>query len=140
MGSGARESDGVAATVRQIKGGIGYVERAYADQNRLTTALLLNKAGNFVAPTIASFEAAAVNADWSSVENFAIDLNNQPGVESWPIASATFVLLPTNPKNIDRSTAVKKFFDWCFTHGSDIAVQLLYVPLPDNVRSAIRTA
>jgi phosphate transport system substrate-binding protein len=140
VGSGARESDGVAATVRQIKGGIGYVERAYADQNRLTTALLLNKAGKFVAPKIGAFEAAAANADWSSVEHFAIDLNNQPGAASWPIASATFVLLPTNPNDVNRSAAVKKFFDWCFTHGSDIAVQLLYVPLPDNVRSAIRTA
>jgi phosphate transport system substrate-binding protein len=140
VGAGAKGSDGVAGTVRQIKGGIGYVESAYADQNKLTTALLLNKAGKFVAPTMAAFEAAAANADWSSVANFAIDLNNQPGDESWPIASATFVLLPTSPRDVNQSAAVKKFFDWGFTHGSDVAVQLLYVPLPDSVHSAIRAA
>jgi phosphate transport system substrate-binding protein len=95
--------------VRQIKGGIGYVESAYADQNKLTTAaLLLNKAGKFVAPAIAAFKAAAVNADWSSVENFAIDLNNQPDAETWPIASATFVLLPTNPKDVIRRFEVPR--------------------------------
>ena len=140
VGMGARGSDGVAGTVRQVKGGIGYVESAYADQNKLTTALLLNKAGKFVAPTMIAFAAAAANADWSSVENFAIDLNNQPGAESWPIASATFVLLPTDPKDVNQSAAVKKFFDWSFTHGNDIAVQMLYVPLPGSVQSAIRTA
>jgi phosphate transport system substrate-binding protein len=137
-GAGAKGSDGVAGTVRQIPGGIGYVESAYAAQNHETTTLLKNKAGNFVAPDMETFAATAASADWSSVQNFAIDLNDQPGAKSWPIESATFVLLPTDPKDVAQSAAVKKFFDWGFTHGSDIATQLLYIPLPASVQAAIR--
>jgi phosphate transport system substrate-binding protein len=139
-GAGAKGSDQVAGTVRQIVGGIGYVESAYAEQNHLTTAMMKNKDGKFVAPTMEAFAASAKSADWSKVENFAIDLNDQPGAGSWPIESATFVLLPTDPKDVAQSAAVKKFFDWGFSHGSDIATQLLYIPLPDSVHTAIRAA
>lgn len=139
-GAGAKGSDGVAGTVRQIKGGIGYVESAFAEQNHLTTTLMKNKDGKFVAPAMDSFAAAAKSADWSKVENFAIDLNDQPGAASWPIESATFVLLPTDPKDVARSVAVKKFFDWGFSKGSDIATRLLYIPLPESVHDAIRAA
>jgi phosphate transport system substrate-binding protein len=138
VGAGAKGSDGVAATVKQIPGGIGYDESAYASNNHLTTALLKNKDGKFVAPTMAAFQASASSADWSKVQNFAVDLNDQPGAASWPIESATFVLLPTDPKDVNQSAAVKKFFDWGFTHGSDIATQLLYIPLPKTVHDAIR--
>jgi phosphate transport system substrate-binding protein len=137
-GAGAKGSDGVAGTVRQIPGGIGYVESAYAAQNHETTTLLKNKTGNFVAPDMETFAATAASADWSSVQNFAIDLNDQPGAKSWPIESATFVLLPTDPKDVAQSAAVKKFFDWGFSHGGDIATQLLYIPLPASVQAAIR--
>jgi phosphate transport system substrate-binding protein len=139
-GAGAKGSDGVAGTVRQIQGGIGYVESAYAEQNHLVTALMKNKAGKFVAPNMDSFAAAAKSADWSKVENFAIDLNDQPGEASWPIESATFVLLPTDPKDVAQSAAVKKFFDWGFNKGTNIATQLLYIPLPSSVQEAIRAA
>jgi phosphate transport system substrate-binding protein len=139
-GAGGKGSDGVAATVQHIPGGIGYDESAYAEQNKLTTTLLENKDGKFAAPTMQAFQAAAKNADWSKVQNFAINLNNQPGAESWPIVSATFVLLPTDPKDDAKSAAVKKFFDWGFTHGNDIATGMLYVPLPDSVHDAIRAA
>jgi phosphate transport system substrate-binding protein len=139
-GAGAKGSDGVAGTVRQIQGGIGYVESAYAEQNHLTTTMLRNFAGKYVAPTMDSFKAAAANADWSKVQNFAIDLNDQPGDASWPIESATFVLLPTDPKDVNQSAAVKKFFDCGFAHGNDIALQLLYVPLPESVQKAVRAA
>jgi phosphate transport system substrate-binding protein len=139
-GAGAKGSDGVAGTVRQIQGGIGYVESAYAEQNHLTTSLMKNQAGKFVAPTMDAFAAAAKSADWSKVQNFAIDLNDQPGAESWPIESATFVLLPTDPKDVAQSAAVKKFFEWGFDHGSDIATQLLYIPLPASVHAAIKAA
>ena len=127
-GAGAKGSDGVSGTVHNIEGGIGYVESAYAEQNHLTTTQMRNKAGKFVAPTMESFEAAAASADWSKVQNFAIDLNDQPGEKSWPIESATFVLLPTDPKDPNQSAAVKKFFDWGFAHGNDIAVQLALHP------------
>jgi phosphate transport system substrate-binding protein len=140
VGAGAKGSDGVAGTVRQIPGGLGYDESSYAEQNHLVTAMMKNAAGNFVVPTMASFEAAAKSADWSKVQNFAVDLNDQPGAESWPIESATFVLLPTDPADAKQSTAVKKFFDWGFEHGSDIARGLLYIPLPPQVQDAIRSA
>ncbi|HBK04613.1 MAG TPA: phosphate ABC transporter substrate-binding protein PstS [Acetobacteraceae bacterium] len=139
-GAGAKGSDGVAATVRQIPGGIGYNESAYAEQNHLTTTMMRNADGKFVAPTMEAFAASAANADWSKVQNFAIDLNDQKGAESWPIESATFVLLPTDPKDEKQSAAVKKFFDWGFTHGNDIAAKLLYIPLPAKVQDAVRTA
>jgi phosphate transport system substrate-binding protein len=139
-GAGAKGSDGVAATVQHIPGGIGYDESAYATQNHLTTAMMQNKAGQFVAPTMTAFAASAASADWSKVQNFAIDLNDQPGAASWPIESATFVLLPTDPKDVKQSAAVKKFFDWGFAHGSDIATTLLYIPLPESVHNAIRAA
>jgi phosphate transport system substrate-binding protein len=140
VGAGAKGSDGVAGTVRQIPGGIGYDESAYVEQNHLTTAMLRNAAGNFVAPTMAAFQAAASSADWSKVQNFAIDLNDQPGAASWPIESATFVLLPTDPKDEKQNAAVKKFFDWGFAHGGAIATGLMYIPLPDSVQQAIRAA
>ncbi len=139
-GTGAKGSDGVAGTVRNIKGGIGYVESAYAKMNRLVTTQLRNKAGKFVSPTMDSYKAAAASADWSKVQNFAIDLNDQPGDNSWPIESATFVLLPTDAKDANHSAAVKRFFDWGFAHGNDIAEQLLYVPLPASVKDAVRAA
>ena len=119
------------ARYSNVKGGIGYVESAYAEMNHLTTTQLRNKAGQFVTPSMDSYKAAAASADWSKVQNFAIDLNDQSGDKSWPIESATFVLLPTDPKDPNQSAAVKKFFDWGFAHGDDIAVQLLYIPLPE---------
>jgi phosphate transport system substrate-binding protein len=139
-GTGAKGSDGVSGTVHNIKGGIGYVESAYAKMNRLVTTQLRNKAGKFVAPTMDSYKAAAANADWAKAQNFAIDLNDQPGENSWPIESATFVLLPTDAKDPNQSAAVKKFFDWGFAHGNDVAEQLLYIPLPDSVKDAVRSA
>jgi phosphate transport system substrate-binding protein len=139
-GTGAKGSDGVSGTVRNIKGGIGYVESAYAKMNKLVTTQLRNKAGKFVSPTMDTYKAAAASADWSKVQNFAIDLNNEPGDQSWPIESATFVLLPTDPKDPNQSAAAKKFFEWGFAHGDDIAEQLLYIPLPASVKDAVRAA
>ncbi len=140
VGNGAKGSDGVAATVRQVKGGIGYVESAYATLNKLTTTQMRNKAGNFVTPDMESFAAAAASADWSVVKDFAIDLNDAQGAKSWPIESATFVLLPTDAKDPAQSKAVVKLFDWAFTNGNKIATDLLYIPLPAAVQAAIRSA
>ena len=143
-GTGARGNDGVAGTVKNVRGGLGYVENAYATQNKLTTTELQNKAGQFVAPTMAAFEAAASNGDWKGAQNFAVDLINQPGATSWPIVSATFLLLPTDPKDPARSASVMKFMDWAYTNGGAVASQLEYIPLPkavqDNVRAAWRTS
>ncbi len=139
-GNGAKGSEGVASTVKQVKGGIGYVESAYATQNHLVTTQLRNKAGQFVMPEMENFAAAAASADWSKVQNFAIDLNDQPGAKSWPIESATFVLLPTDAKDPAQSKAVTKLFDWSFANGGKIATDLLYVPLPTTVQNQIRAA
>jgi phosphate transport system substrate-binding protein len=139
-GAGAKGSDGVSGTVHNIRGGIGYVESAYASENHLVTTLLQNKAGKWVKPDESTFSAAAASADWSSVQNFAIDLNNEPGDDSWPIESATFVLLPTDPADQAKSAAVMKFFDWGFKSGDDSAKSLQYIVLPAAVRDAVRKA
>jgi phosphate transport system substrate-binding protein len=139
-GNGAKGSEGVSAVVKQVKGGIGYVESAYAEQNHLVTTQLRNKAGSFVKPDMESFAAAAASADWSKAQNFAIDLNDQPGAKSWPIESATFVLLPKDAKDPANTKNVIKLFDWAFANGDKIATDLLYIPLPDSVHNAIRAA
>jgi len=139
-GSGAKGSDGVSGTVHNIRGGIGYVESAYATQNHLVTTQLRNKAGKWVRPDAQTFSAAAASADWGSVQNFAIDLNNEPGDSSWPIESATFVLLPTDPADAARSLDVMKFFDWGFKNGDQAAQGLEYIVLPKSVKESIRKA
>ena len=130
-GAGAKGNDGVAATTHNTRGGIGYVENAYAMQNHLVTTQLRNKAGQFVAPTMASFSAAAANGDWANAKNYAVNLIDQPGDNSWPIVSATFIELPKDPKDPARSANVMKFFDWAYKNGDSVASGLEYIPLPD---------
>jgi phosphate transport system substrate-binding protein len=139
-GAGAKGNDGVAATVHNTRGGIGYVEYAYASQNHLVTVQLRNKAGHYVTPTMEAFKAAAANGDWTNAKNFAVNLIDQPGDNSWPIVSATFIELPKDPKDAGRSATVMKFFDWAYKNGDASAIQLEYVPLPDSVKTAVRAA
>ncbi len=139
-GAGARGNDGVAGTVKNTRGGIGYVENAYATQNHLTTTQLQNQAGAFVSPSMAAFEAAAASGDWTNVQNFAVSLINQPGATSWPIVSATFLLLPKDPKDAGRASAVLKWVNWDYEHGADIAKSLEYIPLPAAVQDRVRAA
>ena len=138
-GTGARGNEGVAGTVKNIRGAIGYVENAYAISNKLVTTQLRNKAGSFVRPTQDSFIAAAQNADWTA-PGFAASLIDQQGATSWPIVSPTFILLPTNPTDADRSRNVMRFFDWAFKNGAPLAQELEYIPLPAPVQEAIRGA
>ena len=138
VGNGSKGNDGVAATVRQVKGGIGYVEFAYAAKNGLTTTELRNRDGKFVAPTPESFAAAAASGDWAGATNYAVSLVDQPGATSWPIVSATFIELPKDPKDAVRSAAVMKFFDWAYKDGAKTATGLQYVPLPAAVQDAVR--
>ena len=139
-GAGAKGNDGVAGTVAHTRGGIGYVENAYATQNHLVTVQLRNKAGNFVKPTIPAFQAAASAADWAGAPNFAVSLIDLAGPDAWPIVSPTFILLPTDPKDPAKSANVMKFFDWAFKNGTAIATQLDYIPLPDAVENTVRAA
>jgi len=139
-GTGAKGTAGVAGAVKNTEGGLGYVESAYASLNHLTTVQLQNHDGKFLKPTLASFAAAASGADWAGAQNFAVDLNDQPGPKAWPIVSATFVLLPTNPKDPAQSKAALRFFDWGLTHGDAAAKELQYIALPASVKAQIKTA
>jgi phosphate transport system substrate-binding protein len=138
-GAGARGNDGVAGTVRNTRGAIGFVENAYATQNHLITTQLRNRAGSFVKPSMAAFQAAATNADWSAAD-FAANLIDTNGAESWPIVTPTFILLPKDPSDPARSLNVMKFFDWAYNNGGQMAAELEYIPLPKAVQDRIRAA
>ncbi len=139
-GAGAKGNDGVAATVHNTRGGIGYVEYAYAKQNHLITTELRNKAGHFVQPTMKAFQAGAGSADWDNAPHYAVNLIDQPGDATWPIMSATFIELPKDPKDATRSANVMKFFDWAYKNGDQTAISLDYVPLPESVKDSVRKA
>jgi phosphate transport system substrate-binding protein len=133
VGVGGKGNEGVSSYVKRIDGSIGYVEFAYALQNKLTYVLLKNRAGQYVAPTKESFMAAAANADWEHAPGFYVVLVDQPGDESWPITGASFIILYKDQQNLETAEAMLKFFDWCYKHGKEIALGLDYVPMPDNV-------
>jgi phosphate transport system substrate-binding protein len=137
-GIGGKGNDGVAAFVRQTPGSIGYVEYAFAKQNGLTYALLQNKAGKFVAPDGDNFAAAAAGAKWQSAPGFYLLLLDQPHANAWPITGATFILVPTKPKNAQDGREVLAFFDWAYKNGDAAANQLDYVPMPASVKDLIR--
>ena len=139
-GAGARGNDGVAGTVKNTRGAVGYVENAYATQNSLTTTQLRNKSGAFVAPTMEAFGAAASSGNWAGAQNFAVDLIDQAGATSWPIVSATFLLIPKDPKDPARAANVLKWVDWAYNNGGPIATQLEYIPLPKAVEDSVRAA
>ena len=138
-GTGARGNEGVAGTVRNVRGAIGYVENAYAITNKLVSTQIRNNAGNFVKPEHKSFMAAASAANWN-VPGFAANVIDTPGADSWPIVAPTFILLPTNPADAARSANVRRFFDWCFANGSQLAADLEYIPLPESVHNAVRAS
>jgi phosphate transport system substrate-binding protein len=134
VGIGGKGNEGVAGQVKNVSGSIGYVEYAYAIQNKMTHTQLQNKAGKFLNPSIEVFEAAAANADWKNAPyGFYLMIVDQPGEASWPIAGATFILLHKDQTDPAKVTAMLKWFDWCFKHGSDMAKKLDYVPMPEAV-------
>ncbi|MDB5415888.1 MAG: pstS [Rubritepida sp.] len=141
VGNGARGNEGVANAVRNTPGAIGYTENAYATVNRLITTQLRNKAGNFVSPTMASFQAAASTADWAQ-PGFAADMVDLNGADVWPIVTPTFILLPTNPvaDRVTGSRNAMRFFDWAYKNGAEAARRLEYIPLPDAVHAQIRAS
>ena len=139
VGQGGKGNEGVAATVKQVSNAIGYVEYAYAKQNKLPYTMVRNKNGKDVSPDAKSFAAAAEGADWSSQPGFGISLTNQTGDASWPITGPTFVLIPTDPKDPAKTAAVVKFFDWGFKNGGKLALDLDYVALPEKVTADVRT-
>ncbi len=133
VGLGANKNEGVAQNVMTVPGSIGYVEYAYAHENDMTYCALQNRNGRFVTPTIESFKAAAANADWGNAPGYYMVLVDQPGDESWPITGASFILIEKDQDDYDKARGMLEFFDWCFTHGQDRAIELDYVPIPENV-------
>lgn len=130
---GGKGNEGVAGQVKVVAGSIGYVEYAYAVQNKMAYAQLKNKAGKFLKPSIEAFQAAAGNADWKNAPGYYLMLNNEPGDQSWPIAGATYILVHKDQPGAAKAVAILKFFDWCYQHGGDMAAKLDYVPLPKTV-------
>lgn len=130
-GIGGKGNEGVAAYVKQIKGGVGYVELSYALQSKMSYAAMQNKAGKWVQPGPESFQAAAASADWASAKDFYLVMTDAPGDASWPIAATNFILMYKQPKDAARSKSVTDFFSWVYVNGRTQAEELHYVPLPE---------
>ena len=138
-GIGAKGNEGVANNVANTKGSIGYVEYAYAKQNKLTFTRMVNKVGKPVLPTAEAFQAAAANADWKSQPGYGVILANQPGDNSWPMTAATWIMIYKKPQDAAATGEALKFFDWAFARGDKMAEELDYVPMPDKVVKDIQT-
>ena len=140
VGAGGKGNEGVATYVKRIKNTIGYVEYAYAKQNKLTHTKIANRNKLFVEPSIKSFEAAAAGADWKGTPGYGVVLTDQPGKNAWPIAGATFILIPKVPKDCKKSKTVLEFFDWAYKDAADMARELDYVPIPADVYKIMQRA
>ncbi len=136
---GGKGNEGVAANVTRVKGALGYVEYAYVKKNNIPFLQLQNADGKYVSPDDATFAAAAAGADWTSMPGMGISMVNAKGATSWPVSTASFILMYKDPANKAESAEVLKFFDWAFKNGKQLASDLDYVPLPDAVTNLIRT-
>ncbi len=138
--SGGKGNEGVASFVQRIKGTVGYVEYAYAKQNKMTYTLLQNRDGNFVSPNDKSFQAAAASADWKNAPGFYEILTDEPGKNSWPITGATFILMHKMQPDPAKAKEVLKFFEWAYKSGDAMALELDYIPMPDDVVALVQSA
>jgi len=138
VGVGGKGNEGVAAYVQRVDGSIGYVEYAYAIQNKLAVAKMKNKDGQVVAPSIEAFQAAAASADWANAPGFYMVLTEQPGATSWPIAGASFILMHKDQPDAAKAAGILKFFDFAYRSGADMAKELHYVPMPANVMDLVQ--
>lgn len=136
VGVAGKGNEGVAAYVQKLNGSIGYVEYAYALQNKMTYVMLKNRDGSFVIPDDKTFSAAAASAQWDKAPGYYLLLVDQPGKDSWPITGATFILL--NKNKTDNTIEVLKFFNWAYQNGNKTTLELDYVPMPDKVKNKIR--
>ena len=138
VGIGAKGNEGVANNVAQTAGAIGYVEYAYAKQNKLVFTSMVNKDGKTVAPAAEAFSAAAEGADWASVPGYGVILDNQAGAGSWPMTAATFILMYKKPQDVAASRDALKFFAWAYDNGAKEAAELDYITMPKNVVDAVK--
>jgi phosphate transport system substrate-binding protein len=134
-GAGGKGNEGVSSYVQRLPNSIGYVEYAYAKQNKMAYVLLKNVAGNFVAPDDLNFKAAAAGADWN--KSFYQVLTEQPGKDAWPLTGATFIMMHKAQDKPAQAAATLKFFDWAYTNGDKMATELEYVALPDSVKTLV---
>ncbi|MGC2459340.1 MAG: phosphate ABC transporter substrate-binding protein PstS [Gallionellaceae bacterium] len=139
-GTGGKGNEGVASYVQRIKNSIGYVEYAYALQNKMNTVQMKNREGSFVSPSSESFKAAAAGARWKEAPGFYEILTDEAGKDSWPIAGATFILMHKDQDKPETAKEVLKFFDWAYANGDQMAESLDYVPMPDAVVKLIHDA
>jgi phosphate transport system substrate-binding protein len=135
---GGKGNEGVAANVNRVKGALGYVEYAYVKKNNMTFMQLQNADGKYVSPDDKAFAAAAASADWFSVPGMGISMVNAKGAESWPVSTASFILMYKQPEDKVASAEALKFFDWAFKSGKQMAADLDYVALPDSLTTQIR--
>jgi phosphate transport system substrate-binding protein len=139
MGLGGKGNEGVSAFVQRIPGAIGYVEYAYAKQNKLTFGQVKNADGQFVSPDDDNFKAAAAGAQWEK-EKFAVILTNQPGKAAWPISGATFILMHAKQDKPAQAAEALKFFEWSYRNGAKMAEELDYVPLPADLVKLVQAS
>jgi len=139
-GVGGKGNEGVASYVQRIDGSIGYVEYAYAKQNRMAVVLVKNREGEYVAPNAKAFQAAAAGADWKAAPGMYLILTDAPGKGAWPIAGATFILMHKVQDKPENAREVLKFFSWAYDKGDGLAEQLDYVPIPDGVVKLIQAS
>ncbi len=137
-GIGAKGNEGVANMTAQTDGAIGYVEYAYAKQNKMAYVMLVNKAGKAVAPSAESFQAAAANADWAHADGYYLILTDQAGAKSWPITGASFILMYHQPEDAAAAGEALKFFSWAYANGAGMANELDYVPLPASLIAQVK--
>jgi phosphate transport system substrate-binding protein len=136
-GVGVKGGDAMPGAVAHKRGAIGYVEYAHATQNKLAFIRMINASGRIVLPDSESIQAAAVNADWSSVAGYGVILSNQPGERSWPMTSATFILIPKRPPEPAAASEALRFFAWAYANGRKAALELDYAPMPDAVVTSV---
>jgi len=139
-GVGGKGNEGVASYVQKLDGAIGYVEYAYAKQNKLAHGQVQNKSGKFVEPDDENFKAAAANADWKSAPGMGVVLTDQAGDKAWPITGASFILVHAKQEKPEAGREVLKFFDWAYRNGGKMAQDLDYVPMPDPVVKQIEAS
>ena len=136
VGAGGKGNEGVSAFVQRLPNSIGYVEYAYAKQNKMAHVLLKNLDGQFAAPDDDNFKAAAAGANWD--KSFYQVLTDQPGKDTWPISGATFILMHMQQDKPASAASTLKFFEWAYTHGDKMAADLDYVPMPEKVKQLVR--
>ncbi len=137
-GVAGKGNEGVAAYVQRLPGSIGYVEYAYALQNKMSYVHLQNRDGVFVDPDDRTFRAAAANAQWEKAPGFYQILTDQPGKESWPITGATFILMHKKQEKPASAAVALKFFEWAYESGDKMALDLDYIPMPDSVVKLVK--